>query len=365
MRAVPRLGVLLAAGFASLMAAVVPAQAQPAGQLPAPQVAPNPVLPGAQLWVTGAGCVPEGSKPAEVDLTVSGGVGTLATEPSADGSWRVMGSLPENALPGSSYTIRAACDTYTSVRQYPEISFTVGQLPQVQSTATCLASGYRVQVDVTWVANSTALVVSTEDRTSGGEPASTGASGRVSWTFDVASAAKLNLHSVYSEVGLDMTFKPAYPSCVASGAVSAVSVMRGETQTVHGSGFASGENVTAVLHSAPMMLGTFKADQDGAVNFTFAVPMDLPLGSHTVTLTGQTSGRTASVEFVVTAASSEGTSEPTTPTSTFTLLPGSTGDVAPPARQGSLGQMLAVFAVLLSGLLTLRTAQRRVRGRHV
>ncbi|MDR1825417.1 MAG: Ig-like domain-containing protein [Bifidobacteriaceae bacterium] len=66
---------------------------------------------------------------------------------------------------------------------------------------------------------------------------------------------------------------------------------RGESQEVNGLNFEPGEKVTGVVHSTPIQLGTATADANGKVVFAaFTIPADFEYGTHTVTLTGETSG---------------------------------------------------------------------------
>lgn len=72
--------------------------------------------------------------------------------------------------------------------------------------------------------------------------------------------------------------------------------------TAHG--FEPGEVVVATLHSTPRTLGRLTAAPDGTVAFSLPVPVDVEAGLHRLVLTGETSGRTVSVEVEVTAPSS-------------------------------------------------------------
>ena len=74
---------------------------------------------------------------------------------------------------------------------------------------------------------------------------------------------------------------------------------RVERQTAVGTGFLPGESVSGVMSSEPIALGTQIADEDGTVTFTWTIPADTDLGTHTVTLTGVTSGSVAATFQVV------------------------------------------------------------------
>ena len=65
---------------------------------------------------------------------------------------------------------------------------------------------------------------------------------------------------------------------------------RGKQQTAVGTGFTPGETVTGVMTSDPLALGSQVANAQGTVTFTWTVPTATDLGTHTVTLTGATSG---------------------------------------------------------------------------
>jgi subtilisin family serine protease len=57
---------------------------------------------------------------------------------------------------------------------------------------------------------------------------------------------------------------------------------------VTGSGFAPGSSLAMTLNSASIPLGSVVVDSSGALTADVAVPADVPVGSHTLTLTGQT-----------------------------------------------------------------------------
>lgn len=57
-----------------------------------------------------------------------------------------------------------------------------------------------------------------------------------------------------------------------------------------------------------MDAGTVKAGSNGTAKVTFSVPATLSIGSHTLELTGLTSGLTTSTTFTVTAAPSTSSS---------------------------------------------------------
>lgn len=76
-------------------------------------------------------------------------------------------------------------------------------------------------------------------------------------------------------------------------------LQRGAQQTAVGTGFQPGETVTGLMTSAPVPLGTQVADAQGTVTFTWTIPSSSDLGTHTVTLTGATSGSVSATFQVV------------------------------------------------------------------
>ncbi len=90
----------------------------------------------------------------------------------------------------------------------------------------------------------------------------------------------------------------AGPEVVASVVLTHAERRVGQAQGATGAGFAPGETVVVSMASDPVVLGTAVADGAGAVVFGFAVPA-VADGPHTVTLTGQASGRAASAAFQV------------------------------------------------------------------
>ncbi|MCW2529140.1 MAG: putative rane protein [Pseudonocardiales bacterium] len=133
----------------------------------------------------------------------------------------------------------------------------------------------------------------------------------------------------------------------------------GSTQTVTGTGFTPGEIVQATLHSDPIDLGTFTADSDGTVVVQFAVPVDLAVGAHDVTLIGLTSAGQAVAAFTVAALAASAT--PTPLTSGTLALTGSS--IGPLTLVGGL----AVLGGAALMMLSLGRGRRLlpVLGRHV
>ena len=64
----------------------------------------------------------------------------------------------------------------------------------------------------------------------------------------------------------------------------------GDDVTLSYSGFQPGEQVTLVMRSTPVELGTFTADAAGVVTATVTLPASAEAGSHTLTFSGPVTG---------------------------------------------------------------------------
>jgi primary-amine oxidase len=72
---------------------------------------------------------------------------------------------------------------------------------------------------------------------------------------------------------------------------AAQSLAPSSTSTFTAAGFSPGEQVTAILHSMPVALGTYRADARGVVIARVHIPTGFAPGRHTIILTGKTSRR--------------------------------------------------------------------------
>lgn len=82
-------------------------------------------------------------------------------------------------------------------------------------------------------------------------------------------------------------------------------ITQGGVLSVSGSGFESGEKLTAVVHSDPVDLGTFTASASGTVNVRWTIPADFATGSHSLVVT-RADGTVATAYFTVSAATTGG-----------------------------------------------------------
>ncbi len=127
-------------------------------------------------------------------------------------------------------------------------------------------------------------------------------------------------------------------------------VHRGDVQAFHAGGFTPGEQVDAVIQSVPVDLPVTTADAQGVAHWTFVVPADFELATHTGTATSVPIGDSTSSTFRVVAA----TSGTVTTTGAGRL-----------ARTGGDASSELVLAALLvsAGTLAL-VGRRRLRRRH-
>ncbi len=71
-----------------------------------------------------------------------------------------------------------------------------------------------------------------------------------------------------------------------SGSNTSASVSPGGQITVHGSGFKPNSEISATLHSSPVLLGTVTANASGTFVQKFAVPKNTSIGNHQLVVSG-------------------------------------------------------------------------------
>jgi hypothetical protein len=84
-----------------------------------------------------------------------------------------------------------------------------------------------------------------------------------------------------------------------AGSVNHRTIRPGAQLGFSGKGFWAGETVDIVVYSDPVNLGSVVADGNGNVSGTVTIPRTLPVGAHTLVLTGRSSGVVVSIPFVV------------------------------------------------------------------
>jgi hypothetical protein len=94
-------------------------------------------------------------------------------------------------------------------------------------------------------------------------------------------------------------------STQATLSVSSQTVVEGGTFVLTGAGFCASESVGVNLHTTTYPLTSAHTDSAGSFSVTETLPQGV-LGVHTVTATGVTCGRSASVTITIVAASTGG-----------------------------------------------------------
>jgi hypothetical protein len=87
--------------------------------------------------------------------------------------------------------------------------------------------------------------------------------------------------------------------------LSADSVVQGGELTVSGSGFAADHEITIVLHSDPIELGTVRSDAEGTFSVTVQIPAIAPVGEHRIEATDGENAAQAGVSVTGVAAAPE------------------------------------------------------------
>ncbi len=149
------------------------------------------------------------------------------------------------------------------------------------------------------------------------------------------------------------TILPVEPT--ARIALSTATAKAGDAITITGGGFEAAESIAGVIQSDPVSIGSVTSDAAGEYVFTFTLPSTVPAGSHTVKLTGASSGVVLTAPLTVTAAQvATTTTAPATTSTTVRATIVRTGS-------GTGGQSTVAFALVVVGAaLMLITRRRRV-----
>jgi hypothetical protein len=108
-------------------------------------------------------------------------------------------------------------------------------------------------------------------------------------------------------------------------------VVVGTTVTQTGSGFAGGTAVRALLFSDPIVLAVGTADANGEVRFELTIPLDAPVGEHTIVLEGEgPDGEPVLVSRPIEVQAGSSTTTTSTTSTTSTTVPHPTTTVPHP-----------------------------------
>ncbi|TFV63432.1 UNVERIFIED_ORG: hypothetical protein E4P37_14725 [Bacillus sp. AZ43] len=284
-------------------AALVLLPADQASAAPPPTVSPSTVQRGGSLTVSGTGCWDPEYDPyggtgrtawwVNVQTTPMGGswthaLGSVQTDEWDGGAWSVTLRLPDMAGPGS-YSVYARCSLGSAEFDYPAVPFTVvgdpippnwwepgGGGPPGQPKG----PGAAPPAPAPPPATRPTAPQSAAAHPSSGTPATTTSPGTTSSPGNTS-------HSPAA------TPAPA-PGCSDCARLASGDAVRaGRSFVLRYAGFLPGERVTVVMHSTPVQLGAFTADDDGVVTAPVTIPASAAGGEHTLTLTGETSGEQA------------------------------------------------------------------------
>jgi large repetitive protein len=141
-----------------------------------------------------------------------------------------------------------------------------------------------------------------------------------------------------------------------TGTVTDKTPAPGQAVDVVISGFKPKSDVTLVLHSDPVVLGTFAADDQGVLRVNVTIPPGTVAGGHSIVATGvNPQGDPVTASIAITVPSSSGTTTTTSP-------PGSGGLFLP--RTGSdIAAVVTVGGILVMvGAATVTAVRRRPSG---
>ncbi len=150
------------------------------------------------------------------------------------------------------------------------------------------------------------------------------------------------------------TIKTTSPLTVKFGAAS---YKRGETATVTATGYASGEVVSGTMYSTPRALGSSTANASGVVTFTWTIPQDIELGTHSIVLSGTSSGTIEGTFEVVAAAATDSTN------GSAAGAAGSSAGVLQNTGADTSLLSAAALMLLLAGAVVMRLRRRNAQQR--
>lgn len=290
------LGTALVLG--SAVGALVLAPAASAAPLPTPSVSQSTVGWNERFTISGSGCIdPVTGTPGGV--AVSGyefGDGMLAQP---DGTW----SLPTSyyGVPSKTYPLTATCDLPGGRQTYPAFSVTV-TAPGAAPAPPPVAAPAPPPVAAPAPPPAPRPV---PPRTPAPSSAPTTAP-RVTPTPAPPAAPTTTAAPAPVAPG------PAAGCADCARITPDASLEPGERLTLSWTGFRAGEQITVVMRSTPVTLGTFTADAAGTVTAAVELPDDAESGAHTLTFSGPLSGDLVVLPFRLAAAESAPTPAATT-----------------------------------------------------
>lgn len=300
-----------------------------ASAAPTVVVTPTPVQQGQVVYIDGTDCV-NPLDPADTTREVVVSLEGNDPEPvevAEDGSWFIAYDVTAETELGM-YAVTATCNYYQGTFDYAvsgavevvtAVSPTVVIVPKEILVAEMSNSGPGVKATATGLGQFSAVTIGItlpDGTVQYLDPADTDASGKVEFTvFYTGPSAPLGRYTVTvtDEAGTvaSATFKVVTVLTPAIELRNA-STVQGGTNNVKAIGFQPGESVEVWINSDPVKVATVIADTDGAINTDFVVPASVSVGSHTVVVTGLTSGFSVSAALTVTVKAAAGSGGYTT-----------------------------------------------------
>jgi hypothetical protein len=287
--------------------ALTPAVASAAPSL----YAPSSVKPGETFTVSGSECLESDPfNPPHVDVDVSGGVLSGTVPVDGGGSWSIRFTMPAD-LGGGNYFVSATCRRIASGDWWDYPTVTMALLAPPKSRPVEMPPGVTGYPPGT---NRTPRPAGVPAPGSSSSPAPAGRSSAATTTPSTTvpapePAAVPTETSVAATPTGPVSPTPA-PGCADCDRLTGDDPLRpGEDLALAYAGFAPGEQVSVVIHSTPVDLGTFTADATGTVAAAISLPESAEAGAHRLVLTGPTTGE-RSVAFRLAAAVRETTAAP-------------------------------------------------------
>ncbi len=311
----PRLlasALVLGALIAGALLTAPPARAD----APAPAVSPSTVPRDGTFTVSGSGCLDPMYNPythsrgywwVRVAGVVPGIAGSAFLDgalPSDDGVWSVTVRWPEAVGPGT-YTVQATCEAGPVQFSYPTVPLTVTGPPDPPQWWEPGGSGPPGQPGRPLVPPP---VAAPPVATPPARPAPTSAPRTTPSATAVAgsSTAAPRTSTTPSPVEASPPAPAPAPGCADCARVSPEKPLEpGERLSLSWTGFQPGEQVTIVMRSTPVTLGTFTADAAGTVPAAVELPDAAEAGEHTLTFSGPLSGDLVVLPFRIAAAGVE------------------------------------------------------------
>jgi hypothetical protein len=264
---------LLLAAAAALALLLLPAAT--ASAAPAATVSPSTVKPGGSFTVSGTGCWDPAYDPASgeevqwsVGVVTAFGPGYAETTGVPGGNWSVTIQVSPSWHPGGG-SVEAFCRLSNDQSfHYPKLWVTI---PPPAGTPT----GF------------TAPVPAPSRTTAGVPPRPTTTQAPPTGAAPAPPAADLSAPATTS-AGAAPALALGCPDCTRL--TTDERLMPGTELTLLYGGFQPGEQVTFVMRSTPIELGTFVADAAGTVTAEVTIPDTAEAGSHTLTMSGPVTG---------------------------------------------------------------------------